>query len=153
MIFGNLIQLDSVCTIFLIILCGILFMKLKENKKTYEYFPSQMRYSEKIRTQPKLLIPKISNQMRKNTEFRTLPDDYDYLYDYEKNFDINKVYGDYSCRMDAYKAFLKKNKNTFHNLDSKDVDNLVNLLNGNSIREDDIPSNFEYKQDFRAINN
>lgn len=153
MIFGNSIELQSICTIFLIIFCGILFMKLQQNKTTiYEHFPSRMRNSEEIRQKPKLLIPKITNQMLQDTKFKTLPDDYDYLYNYEKNFELNKVYGDYSSRLEAYKVFLMNNKNTFHNLDDKDVDNLVKLLNEGSVREGDIPSDFVYKRDFRAVN-
>ena len=142
----------SIWTIFLIILSGILFMKL-QNKKTYEHFPSRLRYSEKLRKNPKLLIPKIGNQMKEDIKFKSLPDDYDYLYDYERNFEINKVYGDYPTRLEGYKKYLLSNKNSFHNLEDKDVDNLIKLLNNGEIRESDISQDFVYKKDFRAQNN
>ena len=157
------IELDfqTVLAVVLIIISGILFIYLpylennRFNPKPYiEHFPATMRHSENVRKEPKLLIPKIVKTMEIQSKQnpKTLPDDYMYLYNYEKNFDINKVYGDFSSRLDAYNNFLLRNKNNFHNLDGNDIDNLTKLLNSQKINESDIPNNFSYEQEFKAVN-
>lgn len=146
-------QLDikSICTILLIILFGILFISLQKQKYIrIEKFP---HYTEKIHQKPKTLIPKLTQEIKHQAfNYKTLPDDYDYLYDYEKNFDLNRVSGDYTSRLDAYENFLLKNRNSFHNLDDKDINNLIKLLNEEKLSNSDIPNNFIYKKDFTAMN-
>lgn len=157
------IELDCQTTlaVVLIIVLGISLIYLpyleKRNfvKPYIEHFPSTLRYSDNIRKEPKVLIPKIMSTMQKDTNnnnTKSLADDYMFLYDYEKNFDINKVYGDFSNRLDAYENFLKRNKNDFHNLDGKDVDNLTKLLSGVKLSDTDIPGDFSYEKEFRAMN-
>lgn len=155
------VDMKTLLALFCILVFGILFIYLKQdnyqlNVKGYniEHFPSTLRYTDNIRQTPKNVITKLTDEMKYNSKnFSTLPDDYDYLYNYEKNFDLNKVYGDYNSKLDAYQDFLYKHKNSFHNLDDKDVDNLIKLLNGINLSNSDIPDNFEYKKDFRASNN
>ena len=132
------IELDCQTTlaVVLIIVLGIflIYLPYLEKRKNYiEHFPPTMRHSENLRKEPKILIPKIVKSMYKDTTknfHKSLPDDYMFLYDYEKNFDINKVYGDFSNRLDAYQNLLIRNKNDFHNLDEIDVDNLTKVLSG-----------------------
>ena len=154
MIFDLPINFDSVCIMCLIIVCGIFFIYLEnKSRNKVEHFPSTLRYTEKLHQEPKLLLPKIASEMHKNTtNYSSLPDDYDYLYNYEKNFSLNRVYGDYQSRLDAYKGFLIKNKNTFHNFDDQDLDNLTKLLNNLELTNQDIPNNFIYNKDFGASN-
>ena len=145
-----------------IILLGILLVYLpklenfkKLKNKRIEHFP---KYTEVIRQEPKVIINKIiKNRIEsKPTEDKPLPplpDDFMYLYDFEKNFDESKVYGDFKSRLEAYTAHLMRNRNNFHTLDDNDVNNLSKVLNGVRINEDDIPKTFKYTQDFNAINN
>ena len=151
----NTIDLNSICVVCLILVCGIVFIHLqKHNYLHIEHFPASLRYTEKLHQQPKLLLPKIAAEMHKNTtNYSALPDDYQYLYDYEKNFDKTMIHGNFPNRLSAYEGFLMKNKNTFHNLDDRDIDNLAKLLNNGSLSNQDIPDNFIYKKDFIAINN
>lgn len=163
------IELDikTVLAVLLIIICGAFFTYLpyleKKNPIGYnkiptgsniEHFPSTMRYTDNIRKEPKTIIPRIVTTMAKDAakDIKSLPDDYMYLYGYEKNFDNSKVYGDFSSRLEAYHNFLLQNKNNFHNLEAKDIDNLTKLLNGKILNEMDIPNNFRYKQEFKAVN-
>ena len=90
--------------------------------------------------------------MNLNSANKSLPDDYMYLYDYEKNFDNTKVYGDFGNRLNAYQNFLLRHKNDYHDLSGKDIDNLAKLLNGQEIYNQNIPSKFSYEQEFKAIN-
>jgi hypothetical protein len=152
-LFNNSINLNSLCILCLIIICGIGFIYLNNRPRKIEHFPSTLRYTEKIRQKPKLLLPKITSEMHKNSiDYGYLPDDYEYLYNYEKNFSVNRVYGDYTSRLDGYKGFLIKNKNSFHNLDEKDLDNLTKLLNNIQLTNEDIPKDFIYNKDFGAMN-
>lgn len=161
MIFDNKIDIKVFLATMLILALGIGFIYLRQNNyqlkvKPYniEHFPSTLRYSDKIRQSPKEIIPRLGAEMIKNTKnYDALPDDYDYLYDYEKNFLENKVYGDYNSRLEAYKGYLYTNKNNFHNLDDKDIDNLTKLLNEINLTNRDIPDNFKYTKDFTASNN
>lgn len=155
----NTIQMDSLCTLSLIIICGIVLIYLQKQNKSapsgynIEHFPTSLHYHDSIRQQPKKLISKLATHMEQDTfHYKTLPDDYDYLYNYEKNFHLGKRYGDFASRLEAYETFLRTNKNSFHNLDDKDVDNLTMILNGKSLKNADIPDNFVYKKDFRAVN-
>ena len=142
-----------------IILLGIFLIYLpkmeKLSKKKIENFP---KYTDKIRQEPKIIINKIiQNRIESNpTEdkpYPPLPDDFQYLYDFEKNFDETKVYGDFTSRLEAYQAYLLRNKNNFHTLDDNDVNNLAKILNGARINEADVPDTFKYTQDFDAFNN
>lgn len=136
-----------------IICCFALIYVYLQRKQYKEHFPSTVRYDDSIRIQPKRLIPKIGKQMKVDTKnVNALPDDYQYLYDYEKNFQVAKIHGNYDSRLDAYTNYLYKYKNSFHNLDEQDLDNLTKLLNGISLSNTDIPDNFVYKKDFRAGN-
>lgn len=140
----------------MIIFCGIIFIYLKKGTTIIgykiEHFPATLRYTDKIRQTPKRILSKLTSEMKENTKhYEALPDDYDYLYDYEKNFD-NTVYGDFRSRLDAYRGFLYKNKNNFHELSDKDVDNLSKLLNSIPIKNSDIPETFSYRNDFTAVN-
>ena len=156
------IELDcqTILAVVLIIVCGIFMIYLPHLEKRNQYiehFPSTMRYSDNIRKEPKAIIPKIITTMHNDAKndaknYNTLPDDYMYLYDYEKNFDSNKVYGDFSSRLDAYQNFLMRNRNDFHNLSAQDIDNLTKLLNGRSVNERDISNNFSYEQEYKAVN-
>jgi len=158
------IELDyqTALALVLIILCGICLIYLPHLEKgrlgnisgnTVEHFPSSMRLTESIRKEPKVLIPKIVKAMHNDSlKHNVLPDDYLYLYDYEKNFKSNKVYGDFSSRLEAYESFLLGNKNSFHNLNESDIDNLTKLLNGQSISENDISKSFDYEKEFKAAN-
>lgn len=156
------IELDceTLLATFLIIVGGILLIYLPtlERKNNIsgnniEHFPSSLRFHEGIRKEPKAIIPKIFKEMnREKTAAKSLPDDYMYLYDYEKNFDDNRVYGDFANRLEAYKNYLQRHRNDFHNLASEDVENLTKILNGQMINENNIPNNFSYEQEFKAIN-
>ena len=146
------ISLTHILIICMIIISGSILIYL-QIPKTQEHFP---RFTEKLHEKPKLLLPMLADDMREKVRtksYSTLPDDYQYLYDYEKNFEISKVYGDFASRLEAYKAFLMENKNTFHNLSEKDIDNLAKLLNNINLSDQDIPNNFVYKKDFTASNN
>ena len=87
---------NTLLAVFLIIIVGILFMYLthfggfappgKNKFKGIEHFPASLKFHEGIRRQPKALIPKIIKHMnQEKTLLKSLPDDYMYLYDYEKN--------------------------------------------------------------------
>ena len=156
---GRNIDFKNIYIILLIIICGIFFIYLQNDKKFpepsgyIETFPASVKYNDNIKQIPKKILPKIADAMKSDTQnINALPDDYQYLYDYEKNFDINRVYGDYKSRLDAYQDFLNKNRNQYHNLDDKDINNLVKILNGYQITNSDIPDNFEYKKEFNALN-
>lgn len=161
MIFDNKIDIKTFLAIMLIITLGVVFMYLRKNNYqlnvtgyNIEHFPSSLRYSDKIRRQPKKIIPKLGTEMVENTRhYDSLPDDYEYLYDYEKNFKESKVYGDYNSRLEAYKGYLYSHKNSFHTLNDIDIDNLTKLLNEVDLSNSDIPDNFKYSKDFTAVNN
>ncbi len=156
------IELDcgTLLAVFLIIIGGILFIYLphfggreKKNKlRGIEHFPASLRFHEGIRRQPKALIPKIIKHMnQEKTLLKSLPDDYMYLYDYEKNFDEKKIYGDFKNRLEAYKHYLQRHKNDFHDLNNLDINNLTKLLNDQVIKDNDIPNNFSYQEEFKAL--
>lgn len=46
-------------------------------------------------------------------------------------------------RLKAYKHFLKKNKNKFHDLPTRHLDNMLKLMNKQKIKEGDIPKSFK----------
>lgn len=78
MFFNTSINLDSLCIVALIIICGIFFINLQKTRKL-EPFPVSLRYTDKLHHQPKLLLPKITNEMHYQAHnIKTLPDDYDH---------------------------------------------------------------------------
>lgn len=155
---------QTILAVLLIIVGGIFLIYLPHLEKglgnvsgnIVEHFPSSMRqgHLEVVRREPKILIPKIVKAMHNdaNKNIKSLPDDYMYLYNYEKNFDSSKVYGDFSSRLDGYQDYLLRNKNNFHSLEENDIDNLTGLLNGKLLKESDIPNNFKFEQEFKAVN-
>lgn len=48
-----------------------------------------------------------------------------------------------SDKLKAYKYFLKKNKNKFHELPNRHIDNMLKLMNKQKIKESDIPKSFK----------
>jgi len=43
----------------------------------------------------------------------------------------------------AYKQFLKKNRNKFHDLPERHINNMLKLMNKQKIKESDIPKSFK----------